>query len=130
MIPSYQKNGCKFSFTPKITEHDDACFTTQLYLSLPKIRGRILSVLFIKVANSSGDNSDEEAKALKSGDWKWVVGAALTVVLVGLTGLSYWRRYSVHPMVKSGDDLIKAVSQGIKSQDLQLFDEFGEGAQQ
>jgi hypothetical protein len=130
MISSYQKNGCKFSFSSKIIEHDDACFTTQLYFSLHKIREPILFVLFIKVANSSGDNSDEEAKALKRGDWKWAVGAALTVVLVGLTGLSYWRRSSVHPMVKSGDDLIKAVFKGTKSQDLQLFDEFGEGAQQ
>lgn len=84
-------------------------------------------MLSIKVANSSGDNSDEEAKALKRGDWKWAAGAALAVVLVGLSGLSYWRRSSVHPMVKSSDDLIKAVSQGSKSQDLQLFDEFGEG---
>jgi hypothetical protein len=48
-------------------------------------------MLFIAVANSSGDNCDEEVKALKRGDWKWAAGAALVVVLAGLTSLGYWQ---------------------------------------
>lgn len=79
-----------------------------------------------KVANSSGDNSDEEFKAPKRVDWRWAVGAALALALVGLSSTNYWRRSSARPMVKSEDDLVKAASQGVKSQYLQLFDEYGE----